>query len=69
MKGWGRNTGKPSVLSWQMTSNSADLFNLSELVELSDAVVEDDVVVVVEVVGSSHSTYSGQLQESILESK
>ena len=52
-----------------MTSNSADLFNLSELVELSDAVVEDDVVVVVEVVGSSHSTYSGQLQESILESK
>ena len=48
-------------------SETSDVVVLKPVVELTEAVVV--VVVVVVVVASSHWTYSGQLQVSILESK
>jgi len=51
-------------------SETSDVVVLKPVVELTEAVVVVVVVVlVVVVVASSHWTYSGQLQVSILESK
>jgi len=52
-------------------SETSDVVVLKPVVELTEAVVVVVVVVVVivVVVASSHLTYSGQLQVSILESK
>ena len=50
-------------------SETSDVVVLKPVVELTEAVVVVVVLVVVVVVASSHWTYSGQLQVSILESK
>ena len=50
-------------------SETSDVVVLKPVVELTEAVDVVVIVVVVVVVASSHWTYSGQLQVSILESK